>query len=152
VLGDALCAFNPIYGHGITVAALQSLDLRAALTSTPPADLGHRLLRRITRRAALPWSIATGEDCRYPTCDGRLGLVRTQLGRYTHALDGLCAHGDAHARRATAAVYHLMAPPTRLLHPRLLAATTRATLLGHADPVARPAALSAPRTRTTSTT
>jgi 2-polyprenyl-6-methoxyphenol hydroxylase-like FAD-dependent oxidoreductase len=152
VLGDALCAFNPIYGHGITVAALQSLDLRAALTSTPPADLGHRLLRRITRRAALPWSIATSEDCRYPTCNGRLGLVRTQLGRYTHALDGLSAHGDTHARRATAAVYHLMAPPTRLLHPRLLAATARAALLGHADPVARPAGLTTPQTRTTSTT
>src|SRR3712207_7913880 len=31
VLGDALCAFNPIYGHGITVAALQAVELRAAL-------------------------------------------------------------------------------------------------------------------------
>ena len=36
VLGDALCAFNPIYGHGITVAALQALELRAELSSTHP--------------------------------------------------------------------------------------------------------------------
>ena len=141
VVGDALCAFNPIYGHGITVAALQALELRAELTSTAPADVGRRLLQRIARRAALPWSIATSEDLRYPTSDGRPGLVQAQLGRYTHALDNLAAHGNTRARRSTAAVYHLMAPPTRLLHPSLLAATARAALLGHAAPVERPTAL-----------
>ena len=144
VVGDALCAFNPIYGHGITVAALQALELRAELTSTAPADVGRRLLQRIARRAALPWSIATSEDLRYPTSDGRPGLVQAQLGRYTRALDNLAAHGNTRARRSTAAVYHLMAPPTRLLHPGLLAATARTALLGHAAPVERPTALTTP--------
>ena len=144
VVGDALCAFNPIYGHGITVAALQALELRAALTSAPPGDIGRRLLRRIARRAALPWSIATSEDLRYPTSDGRPGLVQAQLGRYTHALDNLAAHGNTRARHSTAAVYHLMAPPARLLHPSLLAATAGAALLGHAAPVERPTALTTP--------
>ncbi len=144
VVGDALCAFNPIYGHGITVAALQALELRAELTSTAPADVGRRLLQRIARRAALPWSIATSEDLRYPTSDGRPGLVQAQLGRYTRALDNLAAHGNTRARRSTAAVYHLMAPPTRLLHPSLLAATARTALLGHAAPVERPTALTTP--------
>jgi 2-polyprenyl-6-methoxyphenol hydroxylase-like FAD-dependent oxidoreductase len=144
VVGDALCAFNPIYGHGITVAALQALELRAALTATAPADVGRRLLLRVARRAALPWSIATSEDLRYRTSDGRPGLVQAQLGRYTHALDNLAAHGNTHARRSTAAVYHLMAPPARLLHPALLAATARDALLGHAAPVERPTALTTP--------
>ena len=144
VVGDALCAFNPIYGHGITVAALQALELRAASTSAEPADVGRRLLLRVARRAALPWSIATSEDLRYPTCDGRLTLVQAQIGRYTHALDTLAAHGDTRARRSTAAVYHLMAPPARLLHPRLIAATARAALLGQASPVERPSALATP--------
>jgi 2-polyprenyl-6-methoxyphenol hydroxylase-like FAD-dependent oxidoreductase len=144
VLGDALCAFNPIYGHGITVAALQALDLRAGLESAAPADAGHRLLQRFARRAALPWSIATSEDLRYPTSHGRINLVQTQLGRYTHALDALAAHGNTRARRSTAAVYHLMAPPARLLDPRLLAATARAALLGHGTPVQRPTALTRP--------
>jgi 2-polyprenyl-6-methoxyphenol hydroxylase-like FAD-dependent oxidoreductase len=141
VVGDALCAFNPIYGHGITVAALQALELRAALTSTAPSDVGRRLLLRVARRAALPWSIGTSEDLRYRTSDGRPGLVQAQLGHYTHALDNLAAHGNTHARRSTAAVYHLMAPPARLLHPGLLAATARTALLGYAAPVERPTAL-----------
>jgi 2-polyprenyl-6-methoxyphenol hydroxylase-like FAD-dependent oxidoreductase len=143
VLGDALCAFNPIYGHGITIAALQAVDLRAATQANPPAGAERRLLRRFARRAALPWSIATSEDLRYPTSNGRLNPVQSQFARYTHALDSLASHGNSRARRSTAAVYHLMAPPARLLHPALLTAAARATLLGYGTPVERPTALDA---------
>ena len=144
VLGDALCAFNPVYGHGITVAALQAADLRAATQAKPSAGAERQLLRQFARRAALPWTIATSEDLRYPTANGRLGPIQTQFGRYTHALGTLSSHGNKHARRSTAAVYHLMAPPAQLLHPRLLAATVRATLLGYGTPVPRPTALNTP--------
>jgi 2-polyprenyl-6-methoxyphenol hydroxylase-like FAD-dependent oxidoreductase len=142
VLGDALCAFNPIYGHGITVAALQAVDLRAAAhLTTPSAGTERRLLRRFAQQAALPWSIATSEDLRYPTSDGRLNPVQTLFGRYTYALDNLTSHGNKRARRTTAAVYHLMSPPVRLLHPALLTATARAAIRGFGAPVERPAAL-----------
>jgi 2-polyprenyl-6-methoxyphenol hydroxylase-like FAD-dependent oxidoreductase len=140
VLGDGLCAFNPIYGQGITVAALQAVDLHAAVQSERSVG-ERRLLQRFARLAALPWSIATSEDLRYPTSNGRLGPVQAQFGRYTHALDKLATHGNIHARRSTAAVYHLMSSPARLLHPALLAATTRAALLGYGTPVERPTAL-----------
>jgi 2-polyprenyl-6-methoxyphenol hydroxylase-like FAD-dependent oxidoreductase len=146
VLGDALCAFNPIYGHGITVAALQAAALRTALqreqrTRRGGSGFEHRLLRRFARLAALPWSIATSEDLRYPTTRGRLNPVQAQFGRYSHGLDALASHGNPRARRSTAAVYHLMASPARLLHPALVAATARAALFGHGAPTPRPAVL-----------
>jgi flavin-dependent dehydrogenase len=136
VLGDALCAFNPIYGQGITVAALQAIALAAV-----PAGAERALLRRFARLAALPWTIATGEDLRFPTARGRQNVVQAQFGRYARALDRLATHGDVDARRATAAVYQLMASPARLLHPRLVTATARAALRGYGDPVPRPAVL-----------
>jgi hypothetical protein len=110
----------------------------------PSAGAERQLLRQFARRAALPWTIATSEDLRYPTSNGQLSPIQTQFGRYTHALGNLSSHGNKHARRSTAAVYHLMAPPRQLLHPRLLAAIVRATLLGYGTPVQRPTALNTP--------
>ena len=49
VVGDAMAAFNPIYGQGITVAAGQADLLRNALRGGAPAD--RRLQRRVSARS-----------------------------------------------------------------------------------------------------
>ncbi len=143
VVGDALCAFNPIYGQGITVAACEALLLRQALAAGLGPGYTRRLLRKFATVVSLPWAISTSEDLRYPTSSGRQSAAQALLGQWTQQLSRLAAHGDLRAHAVLARVYHLMGSPVRLFHPALGAAALRAGLTGYGPPGARPAALDA---------
>ena len=101
VVGDALCSFNPVYGQGITVAALQAEALGQA-GSPRTARSTAALQRRMVAVTDMPWSIATTGDLRQPTCTSEPGPASTdqrRLGR--DRLARLAAAGDP---RATAAL------------------------------------------------
>lgn len=144
VLGDAFCAFNPVYGQGITVSALEALLLRRALDAGLRPGTSAKLLKRFARVVALPWSIATSEDLRYPTSDGRQTRTQAVLGRWSRTLGTLAAHGDERAQTVLNRVYHLMASPTLLFDPRLMASAARARARGLGPPVPRPPSLDSP--------
>lgn len=141
VVGDALCAFNPIYGQGITVAACEALLLRQAIAAGLRPGYAHRLLRKFAAVVALPWAIATSEDLRYPTSTGRQSLPQALLGRWTRQLGRLAVHGNLRAHAVLARVYHLMGSPALLFHPAFGAAALRAWLIGYGPPAPRPAVL-----------
>lgn len=129
-VGDALCAFNPVYGQGVAVAACEALMLSRALQGGLRPGGERLLLREFARFTALPWAIATGQDLRMPTSEGSPSLAGTVSGRWTDELTRLAAHGDRDAAWALARVYHLMATPRALMHPRLVAAAVRARVRG----------------------
>ncbi|MEU6804061.1 NAD(P)/FAD-dependent oxidoreductase [Streptomyces neyagawaensis] len=137
VVGDALCAFNPVYGQGITVAATQALLLRQTLAAGVRPGWERRLMRRLHRAADLPWAIATGEDLRH-TGGGPASGPDALFGQWSGEVDRLAAHGNLRAQRALDRVYHLVGSPAGLLHPALLAAAVRGRLLGLPAPVPRP--------------
>ncbi|MGW0916925.1 NAD(P)/FAD-dependent oxidoreductase [Streptomyces sp. NPDC002784] len=68
VLGDAIAGFNPVYGHGLTVAAQCALAVRDVARTTPLTAPG--TARRLQRAAARPvgaaWDLAVGQDAFYP--------------------------------------------------------------------------------------
>jgi flavin-dependent dehydrogenase len=123
VMGDALCSFNPIYGQGITVAALQAELLRDALLADRPVD--HRLQRALLAVTDVPWSIATGNDLRFPSCPDQPSRRQRLSGILTDRLNRLAATGEPRTTRTFSDVYHLMAPPAALIHPALLLAALR---------------------------
>ncbi|MGH3548217.1 MAG: NAD(P)/FAD-dependent oxidoreductase [Pseudonocardiaceae bacterium] len=143
VVGDALCAFNPIYGQGITVAACEALLLRQTLAAGLGSGYTHRLVRKFATAVSLPWAMATSEDLRYPTSTGSQSLPQALLGRWTQQLVRLAAHGDQRAHAALVRVYNLMGSPALLFHPALGAAALRAQLTGYGPAAPRPAALDA---------
>ncbi|WP_298461008.1 NAD(P)/FAD-dependent oxidoreductase [uncultured Cellulomonas sp.] len=142
VVGDALCAFNPIYGQGVTVAAQEAMLLRRALARGWRPGAERRLLRGFARVVALPWGIATGEDRRFPTSDaGPASPADAVLSWWGDELGRLAAHGDTLAADSLSRVYHLMASPLRLFRPELAWRAARARVRGLGPPNPRPQVL-----------
>ena len=141
VVGDALCAFNPVYGQGITVAAMEAVVLRDVLRRGPTRGWCHRLLRRYARVIALPWSVATGTDLTFDSCPQSPSRLAAVSRRWTDELWFLAAHGDKRAVRVLGGVYHLMLPSWRALHPALCVAAMRRRLGRPPSAVPRPSSL-----------
>jgi len=67
-IGDAVASFNPIYGQGMTVAALEAAKLRnriAALGGDLDA-LPDAFMEDLQSVVEFPFSLATGSDANYP--------------------------------------------------------------------------------------
>ncbi len=118
VLGDAICSFNPVYGQGMTVAALQAQALRQCL------DRGaNGLARRYFRAAAKPigvaWRFAVGGDLKLPEVEGPRPLSLRLANRYVDRLQ-TAAESDVAAAEQFTKVMAFIDPPTRLLHPKMM--------------------------------
>jgi len=124
VLGDAVCSFNPIYGQGMTTAALEAGALSKCLPQyfSTHGDLqgfAHHFQKKMARVIKVPWLLATGEDFRYPQTEGfrppGMRLFNWYAGR-VHEL--ACSHPLTTLRFYE--VVHLLKSPAVLLNPRIL--------------------------------
>ncbi|MEV6242684.1 FAD-dependent monooxygenase [Lentzea sp. NPDC051838] len=123
VLGDAACTFNPIYGHGMAIAARGALALDAGLHRHGINNGAHRIQRDIADEADLAWEMATRQDLRYPTTLGpRPGSVARLQQRFLDRVTSAATTRPAVAA-AQLDVYTLSGPPRRLLAPRVLFGT-----------------------------
>jgi 2-polyprenyl-6-methoxyphenol hydroxylase-like FAD-dependent oxidoreductase len=75
VLGDSLCSFNPVYGQGMSVAALEALTLARLLSERVPTS--HVMMRALARIVDVPWSTHPGRSCD-PACCGALSACPSQ--------------------------------------------------------------------------
>ena len=116
VFGDALCSFNPIYGQGMTVSALEALELRRWLAD--PDAAATRFFARAARIIDVPWEIAVGADLRFDHVAGRRTPKVRMVNRYLERLHPLAAV-DPVVGRAFLRVVNLMDPPERLLAPSI---------------------------------
>ena len=91
VIGDALCSFNPIYGQGMTVAALEAEALGQTMAALDVRGSGPERLPRAFFRAAgrivdRPWALAIGEDFRFPGVSGPRPRAAALLNWYVGKL------------------------------------------------------------------
>ncbi|MGH3823153.1 MAG: NAD(P)/FAD-dependent oxidoreductase [Pseudonocardiaceae bacterium] len=129
ILGDAVCAFNPIYGQGMSTAAVAAEVLDACLQDQRrqyPAGnldgLARRFQRRLARRNADPWMLSTGEDLRFPTTIGiNVSITTRLLHRYLDRLLPAVLQ-DLGLAEVWWQVFGMLARPAALFTPRMLAA------------------------------
>jgi 2-polyprenyl-6-methoxyphenol hydroxylase-like FAD-dependent oxidoreductase len=115
VLGDAVCGFNPIYGQGMTVAALQAAALGDLLAAGRPPTW-RRYFRTIAKVVDVPWQIATGSDLAFPDVRGRRSARTRLVNAYLPRLHAAAAT-DTRLGAAFVRVTGLLAAPTSLLRP-----------------------------------
>lgn len=122
VLGDAFCTFNPSYGQGMTVAALEAMALRKALRQSGNnlQQLGKAFYAQASKIVSFPWLLATSSDNRVPTVEPppRLSWATRILYWYNDALLELVPH-DERVRDAFFAVWHMLRPSYALFSPAL---------------------------------
>jgi 2-polyprenyl-6-methoxyphenol hydroxylase-like FAD-dependent oxidoreductase len=124
VTGDAACAFNPVYGQGMSAAAVGAVVLDRCLCATRPgaADgLAARFQARLAKANTRPWLLATGEDYRYAEAEGPPPGRAVRLAhRYIDRVTALAAR-NPRVRRKFTEVIHLVRPPASLFTPGLAA-------------------------------
>ncbi|MCB0136831.1 MAG: FAD-dependent monooxygenase [Caldilineaceae bacterium] len=125
VLGDAFCGFNPIYGQGMTVAALSAVALgeeiaRAGGQLDGVAARAERAFGKATEGA---WLLATGADLEWPETVGGASSngLADRFGRWyiDKLLDAVGR--DEQVRLAFNEVNQLVKPATSLFAPSVMA-------------------------------
>jgi 2-polyprenyl-6-methoxyphenol hydroxylase-like FAD-dependent oxidoreductase len=127
-LGDSVCAFNPVYGQGMTTSAVSASILADCLRKyglTHP-DFAQRFFQTQAQFQESPWRMATGADFRYPETEG----VRPQGARlfdpYMNALFAAAAQDNV-VRQRLVAVIHMLKTPSALFTPMVASRVALAT-------------------------
>ncbi|WP_159056455.1 NAD(P)/FAD-dependent oxidoreductase [Streptomyces yokosukanensis] len=127
-LGDSVCAFNPLYGQGMGVAAMEA-DLLHTMLMRARSLTGQGFTQTFQQRVAAltrrPWIMSTAQD---------RGWQRGPAARSTRITDTLltCAHrtmsADPDVFRRFLAAMHMTRSSAVLLHPRTVLALATTAL------------------------
>ncbi|MCU0541761.1 MAG: 2-polyprenyl-6-methoxyphenol hydroxylase-like oxidoreductase [Oscillatoriaceae cyanobacterium Prado104] len=126
IVGHAVCAFNPIYGQGMTVAAMDAQILDECLQKQrdryPEGDLtgfGRQFQKKLAKLHEIPWMFAISQDSRYPGSQGAKPDLGTRLVIEYMELVLKAVVDDIKVCQAFVEVVHMIKPPATLFHPRI---------------------------------
>ncbi|MFD7553231.1 MULTISPECIES: NAD(P)/FAD-dependent oxidoreductase [unclassified Streptomyces] len=127
VLGDAATSLNPVYGHGMSAAALGALALRDTAVKTPvdAPKFARQAQKAIAGPASAAWLLAVGQDRFYPEAVGKAPTLGDRLAaRYVQRLNRT-AIGNFLVVRALTEVMAMKKPAAVLGSPDVLLAAVR---------------------------
>lgn len=120
VIGDAIASFNPIYGQGMSVAALEALQLHHTIANGGEDDLALRYFQRIESVVEHAWMLSVGSDSRFSQTTGPkprgTSLVNRYLSRVIQA-----ARTDETVSDLFTKIMVMEREPTDLFRPSIVA-------------------------------
>lgn len=119
VIGDAIASFNPIYGQGMSVAALEALVLHHCLATGGREKLAPRFFDRVAAVVDIAWMMAIGADFEFPQTRGTKPRGTAVFNWYLSRLFRR-AHTDGVLTDAFTSVLSMQQPPTVLFRPQIL--------------------------------
>jgi 2-polyprenyl-6-methoxyphenol hydroxylase-like FAD-dependent oxidoreductase len=128
VTGDAVCSFTPIYGQGMSVAAMEALALRTALAAGLEG-LGPRFFQQSAKAVDMAWSITVGNDRRLAATKPAGSLGKRLINWYMDKLL-VAARRDPEVAWAFMQVAALLKSPPSVLHPTVAWRVLRDMLRG----------------------
>lgn len=126
IVGDAVCAFNPIYGQGMTTAALGALTLQKSLqqqftnSQFQVKGLTKNYQKQLAKVLKTPWLMATSDDFRWETTEGgKPDKITRFMHKYMDEVILLSVH-QPQVYKVFAEVIHMMKQPTALFAPGII--------------------------------
>ena len=80
-IGDSICRLNPVYGQGMTSAALQAQTLDKLLARYQK-KIWKQYFKKVSKIIKAPWDITIGEDFKFPETEGTPPSVPSFMVRY----------------------------------------------------------------------
>jgi 2-polyprenyl-6-methoxyphenol hydroxylase-like FAD-dependent oxidoreductase len=116
IIGDAMCSFDPTFGQGMSIIAVQAELLAQAAR---PRSSTTRLQRQLYRVTDVPFSMTANEAHRWSETTGwKPPLSRLQQAYLARVFEA--ANRDPEVMQTLTRVCHLLAPPTALFRPSML--------------------------------
>jgi len=124
ILGDAICSFNPVYGQGMSSAALQAQALQKVLRERAAQSRGldglaSAFFPKAAEAISAPWTLAANFDFAYPQTKGERPPGLAEGAGYFAALDSLQSE-DVDVQRVVTEVFQLTKPISALREEPLL--------------------------------
>lgn len=115
VAGDAFCNFNPLYGQGMSVAAIEALILRQCLQQGD-GNLSRRFFRASAKEIRVAWQAAVGSDLALPQIAGKRPLSIRIINAYLDRVLAAAETDPAVVQQFLRSM-NLVDPPSHLLRP-----------------------------------
>ena len=130
VFGDAVCSFNPVYGQGMTVSAIEAEALGQMLAAAQAEGgmrpgFGRRWFQAIRPVVDAAWNGVRLEDFRFPELARERPLHLRPMQWYMERVQR-ATHRSAFVTDRFYRVMNFLEPPSSLFSPRMIAKVTRA--------------------------